>query len=162
MKKLFQKGGAKVAIDEAMLTQQFESIKTFLAEIRNFTQKKVGDNLTVICKRKVDIEQAWPSSGQLLFETYNELCGISEILGVHAESLEESLNFKDSLDLFIQQMIRILMQIRTEMEPPRFSQTELLSINERIQKIQQEIVKLHQHVISDFDYLEKQQHTPEA
>jgi hypothetical protein len=139
-------------VDQMLLEAHFSSIKVSLLQIRNFTKKKIARTPTYIHWKEIDIEMAWPSSKEFLFETYDIFCGISTALHEGYDDLGTNYSFKQTLDVTVTQVDRIAGHIYILLETGCLSTPQLEMINPQILRVQQAVNRLHKYIMSDFDY----------
>ena len=157
MIKLFSKLKTKPAekgtpLNTELLISYLSAVKINLNEIYNLKSKRVGNTLVLNIRKKVEIEDAWTTSGNLLFETYAIICRLSQRLSVPQEGLEATYNFRKTIEVFVQQIDRICTHLQMLPTPPRFVSGEIEIIDRKMLQIQQSINRLHKHVLVDFDF----------
>ena len=139
-------------VDIHLLEEHLGSIKGHLLEVRNFKEKKISRSPTYVYWKKVDIEEAWPSSKKVLIESYHLLNKISEELHEHSVELGSPSGLKYTLDAFVSQIDRIVHHIDAAQDTEHYSQERLRAIDAEILTVQNAVNRMHRHVRVDFTY----------
>lgn len=142
----------EAGVDLHLLEEHLGSIKVQLLEIRNFKEKKISRSPTHVYWKKIDIEEAWPSSKNLLIESYDLLNKISEELHEHFVELGNPAGLKETLDVFIAQIDRIVLHINAARDTEHYSLERLRAIDAEILTVQNAANRIHKHVRTDFTY----------
>ncbi len=142
----------ETGIDLRLLKEHLDSVKVHLLEIRNYKEKKIIRSPTHIYWKKIDIEEVWPSSREVLIKSYNLLNKISEELHEHSVELGSPSGLKETLDAFVAQIDRVVHHIDVAQNAEYYSQARLRAVDDEILTVQNTVNRIHKHVRIDFTY----------
>lgn len=136
-------------IDLKLLETHLDSIKVRLLEIRVFRKKKIVRSPAYHFMQNIDIEEAWPSCCDILYQAYDLLCRAAQNLQVEYQAMSPAAPFGMAIDQFVNLIDRVTILLETT-ENAAFSEMDLQSINTAILRIQKSINLLQKHVMEDF------------
>lgn len=156
MKRVFKMLGDKTAPrankGTTLLGEHFASIRSTAVEIRDYREKIIYPTPTSEVRKQIDIDHAWPSSKDLLIETFQILNGIAKRFDIEPGSFFTGDGFAEALDAFIKTVDRITYGLVDAIGTGRYSPRQIRAIDDRILLVQSGMNRLRKHVLQDFRY----------
>jgi hypothetical protein len=152
IKMLGRKTAPRAHKGTTLLGEHFASIRTTAVEIRDYREKIIYPTPTSEVRKRIDINHAWPSSRELLVETFSVLNGIAGSFDIEPGGFVRGDGFIEALDALIKTVDRIMYGLVDAIGTGRFSPKQIRAIDDRILLVQSGMNRLRKHVLEDFRY----------